>query len=443
MKRLFFLLLIASAWAGCSDGDEPVRSDSGQEVVPPDDVSGVRLFYELTQRRSPKRGVSYNFRLEEDVQLLAPGITWSYNWGPDIAAPQIVSALDNADIAFYPMAWNGSFDSARIRAWRNAHPESEYLLAFNEPNLNDQARMTPQEAAKEWPRLKALAEETGMKLIAPAMNYGTLENYGDPIVWLDEFFSLVPIDGVDGIAIHCYMGTPAAVKSYVQRFYKYGKPIWLTEFCGWEESCIGSSEAQRRYMAQVLGYLEADDRVAAYAWFIPRGSGTETDFPYNSLLSASRPYSLTAAGKLYCLYTSLDREARFAPPEVIPAEQFIACNAGETAGEPGWTAFPDVRPATDATGLLEICDLFAGQWVEYALHIPEGGKRPLYIRYSAPQDTELEIVCGECSERIILPRTGDGNWTTAAPAITLGAGDHPLRLKVVSGRTSLNWLSLR
>lgn len=456
MKRLLPLLLLAAIWTGCAGDDDPIVPDSGQETDPddeqtdpdnggtePDDVSGIRLTYDLTQRRSAKRGVSYTFRSEGDVLLLADGISWSYNWGPDVAGAQIAATLEEHAITFYPMAWNGKYSPERIRAWRAAHPDSEYLLAFNEPNLTDQASMTPQEAAAEWPGLKALADELGMKLVAPAMNYGTLEGYGDPIVWLDEFFSLVPVDDVEGIAIHCYMGTPSAVKSYVQRFYKYGKPIWMTEFCGWEKNNIGSIEAQRRYMAQVVGYLEADEHVAAYAWFIPRGSGTESTFPYNPLLTSTAPYYRTVLGELYCNYTSLDRSARFAPQEVIPAEQFVACHATETAGESGWTAFPDVQPTTDATGILELADLYINQWVEYAVSLPAGGSRPLYLRYTAPQDTVVEIACGAYAEQFTLAKTGDGNWQTVSLSVAPEAGDQELRLKVVSGRLNLNWLSLR
>ena len=54
------------------------------------------------------------------------------------------------------MAWNGAYSAARIRAWLDAHPESRYLLGFNEPNFYDQARMTPAEAPLHGQPSKAL-----------------------------------------------------------------------------------------------------------------------------------------------------------------------------------------------------------------------------------------------------------------------------------------------
>lgn len=417
--------------AGCSAADPAEGPDKTETPN-----------YRNTQSRSAKRGVSFSFKTEEEVSQLAPGICWSYNWGPDVPTPQIAAALDRNEIVFCPMAWNGRYDAARIRAWKAAHPQSAFLLAFNEPNLNDQARMTPQEAAAEWPQLKALADELGMKLIAPAMNYGTLNGYGDPIVWLDEFFSLVPIDDVAGLAIHCYMGSPAALKSYVQRFYKYGKPIWMTEFCAWEKN-ITSLESQRRYLAQVLGYMEADDHVAAYAWFIPRGGGTVNTYPYNPLLTNDNPAALTELGTLYCNYTSMDRTLRFLPGEAIPAEHFVACNASSSASSEEWVAFPDVRPATDPGGILELYELFFNQWVEYLVRVSDTAEGSLSIRYSAPVDTQVEITCGAVTRLVTLPQTGNGIWTTGSYPLAPAAGDHTLRLKIVSGVASLNWLSIR
>ena len=60
------------------------------------------------------------------------------------------------------------------------------ILAYNEPNLTDQANMTPTRASELWPNLVAVAEKLGMRLTSPAMNYGTLAGYSDPEVWLDD-----------------------------------------------------------------------------------------------------------------------------------------------------------------------------------------------------------------------------------------------------------------
>ena len=87
--------------------------------------------------------------------------------------------------------------------------------------------MTPSKAAELWPSVVDLAKELNLKLVSPAMNYGTLAGYSDPIKWLDEFFAQpgVSIDDIDAISIHCYMANPQALRNYVAMFYKYNKPI--------------------------------------------------------------------------------------------------------------------------------------------------------------------------------------------------------------------------
>lgn len=438
MKFWSIALACALCIAGCENEDKGGSGSSTTEQ----DVSGIRLSYDIKQARSNKRGVSFNFQFAEDVELLGKGISWSYNWGPQQGGASVVESMVAHDIRFYPMAWNGYFNDNRIREWKQSHPETEYILAFNEPNLTDQANMTPQEAAEQWPRLVALAQELDMKLIAPAMNYGTLANYHDPIKWLDEFFSIVPISDVDGIAIHCYMASPSALKSYVQRFYKYDLPIWLTEFCAWENS-IGDAKAQGRFMSQTLGYLESDPHVAGYAWFIPRGSADENTYPYYALLTKTQPLSLTYLGEIYTYFSSFDKSTYYAPEEVIPAESFRECNASASATESTWEQYINLQPTTDVTGILEINDMFNNQWVEYGLSSPDGAERALWIRYSAPSDSVIEFKLGDDIVRHTFPATGDGVWRTERVYITPPQGESVLRIGVMLGRISLNWLSLR
>ena len=151
MKRLW--IVATAIIVGMVACEERVPSDSGTK--PEEDVSGIRLNYEIRQERSAKRGVSFNFQFVEDVELMSKGVSWSYNWGPAQGGASIVESMVANDMRFYPMAWNGSFSESRIREWKEAHPDTEYILAFNEPNLTDQAHMTPQAAAEHWPRLVA------------------------------------------------------------------------------------------------------------------------------------------------------------------------------------------------------------------------------------------------------------------------------------------------
>ena len=155
-------------------------------------------------QKSPKRGVSFDFKKIDDLPLLSPAISWSYNWGNDQNASAALW-FDTNEMDFCPMCWNNSYSADKIREYVKEHPNTKYLLGFNEPNLTDQCNMTPSQAAQYWPQVVALAKELNLSLVSPAMNYGTLAGYHDPVKWLDEFFALperiktMLLEGVDAV----------------------------------------------------------------------------------------------------------------------------------------------------------------------------------------------------------------------------------------------------
>ncbi|MET0401999.1 MAG: glycosyl hydrolase, partial [Cystobacter sp.] len=138
--------------------------------------------------KSAKRGIAFDIATPEDLAALSPGVSWWYNWSPRPHQNVPTDFRSRHGMDFIPMLWNGNFDAASIEAHLKAHPEIQHLLLLNEPNLKDQARMTPEEAARLWPRYESVAANTGVKLVGPGMNWGTLEGYSDPVVWLDAFY---------------------------------------------------------------------------------------------------------------------------------------------------------------------------------------------------------------------------------------------------------------
>lgn len=388
--------------------------------------------------KSKKRGVSYSFAFEDDIHLLAPSISWSYNWGPDVVG--INNTLFNQyGLDFYPMAWNGNYDANRIRAYKALNPQCEYILAFNEPNLTDQCNYTPQQAAEHWPALKALADELDMKIVAPAMNYGTLPNYGDPIVWLDEFFTLVPLEDVDAIAIHCYMGAASALKSYVERFYKYGKPIWMTEFCAWEKH-ISSVDAQINFMNEAIAYMEADPNVEKYAWFIPRASGPVDSYPYMQLLTKEQPFQLSELGKVFSGLSSWDKSVWLSADNHILPNTYSALSMQQSIGEQGLLPIPHLKPTTDGAGVLQMTDFYTGQWVEYQLEIA----KPVHsfkLRYATMQNTKLELSAnGELLAQMDFTSAEKPDmWRSCTIPVELSKGRYTIRLTITAGNLSYNW----
>ena len=398
----------------------------------------VVLTYENMQQKSPKRGVSFNFSTlpEQDCALLGPACTWSYNWSGNIPAAKVEAEFSKYGMEFIQMAWNDIYNPDNFRNYKKAHPEARYILAFNEPNLTDQAEMTPAQAASHWPALKALAAELGMKLISPAMNYGTLAGYNDPWKWLDEFFAQpgVSIDDVDGIAIHCYMGSAAAVKNYVEGFKKYGKPIWLTEFCAWDSKNI-SADNQMKYMVETINYLESDPDIFRYAWFIPRGNG-EAEC-HNSLLTSPSGFgntsvSLTDLGRVFVDMSTFDKSLYYSPGQLIPAEHYVAVNGAV-----------HLKPSSDNVGLLELNDLVSGTWAEYQIDVPSAGEYVLEARYSAYRDSEIVFTFGDGTAVPVEMSNTASVWETVSATVSLGAGNQIFRVAGNSGASpSLNWFRL-
>ena len=354
-----------------------VAGDTLGNITPGEDVAGAVQYLP----KSRKRGVSFNFTIEDDI----------------------------------------------------------HLLAFNEPTLTDQCNYTPQQAAEHWPALKALADELDMKIVAPAMNYGTLANYGDPIVWLDEFFTLVPLDDVDAIAIHCYMGSASALKSYVERFYKYDKPIWMTEFCAWEQH-ISNVQAQMNFMSEAIAYMEADPKVEKYAWFIPRTNGGLDSYPYMQLLTKTQPFQLSELGQVFAGLSSLDKSVWLSTQNYILPNTYSAVNSQESIGQDGLLSIPHLRPTTDSSGELQLADFSANQWVEYQIDAHKQ-LSVLRVRYASYANAELEIsLDGEKIADGAFERTGDASvWNTAEIPVDVPQGKHTLRVTVKSASLYINW----
>lgn len=410
-KNLYMAFLCMIALVGCG----------GQEPTPP--ASSV-----VTQLpRSAKRGVAFNFSQAEDLPLLTDAISWDYNWGNDqnsLAA----TWMDEEGVDFCPMCWSNNYNADRIRAYVKAHPKTQYLLGYNEPNLTDQARMTPSQAAAQWDKVVALAKELNLKLVSPAMNYGTLSGYSDPIKWLDEFFSLVNTDDIYAISIHCYMASPQAVKDYISRFYKYNKPIWLTEFCAWEEYAIHSEEDQMKYMCQVLNYLEQDTHVERYAWFIPRA---KAGYPYMQLLTSIQPYELTYAGKVYCGFSSFDKSVWLKANALVRASDYVGVS----------TENVQVRPSTDGEGLM--LNVFAsGQAVDYQVFVEENSSQ-LLVRYAGGEGNMVIWLDGDPVALIPLEATGSmSTWKTQSFPVNIPSGKHLLRVEMQEGVINLAWLQM-
>jgi hypothetical protein len=251
--------------------------------------------------KSAKRGIAYDMADPLDFAALSPGVSWWYNWSaqPNSMVPMNYVAQYRMD--FYPMLWNGNYDAQAVETYLTSNPGIKYLLVLNEPNIVSQANLTPQQAAALWPGFEAIAAQTGVKIVGPAMTWGTMPGYTDPVVWLDAFIAAYQVANdnrepqIDYLAFHWY---DYGLAQQLDRLTKYGKQIWVTEFANWHSQDDGSQidtlAKQEAQMTDMVATCESRSDVFRYAWFTGRIS---PDPHFSSLLG--NPGELTALGQLY------------------------------------------------------------------------------------------------------------------------------------------------
>lgn len=252
--------------------------------------------------KSVKRGVAYDLADPGDLAALAPGVSWWYRWALKPASSVPADYRSRYDMDFIPMLWNGNFNEAEVVAFLQANPHIKYLLLLNEPNLTDQANMTPRQAAQLWPRYEAVAASTGVQLVGPAMTWGTLPGFADPVVWLDAFHAEYRAANsgreprIDYLAFHWY---DYGLNEQLDRLTKYGKPFWVTEFANWHSNNDGaqidSVTRQKAQMTEMVAVCESRSDVFRYAWFT--GRWPDEANRHTSLLGAAG--ELTELGEHY------------------------------------------------------------------------------------------------------------------------------------------------
>jgi len=287
IKYIFYVLLVVLLVACGKEDSAPTQ--------PPDPPTQIE--------KSQKRGLAYNLTNSADLDTLKSGVSWWYNWYFKTDAPS--GYYSNYQMEFIPMLWGGNSDNdyIQVKNFILAHPEVDYLLVLNEPNLTDQANQTPAQAAVEWVKyekvISDLAEEDRtIYLVGPAMNWGTMTDYWDPVVWLDAFYDAYRAANenrdphIDYLAFHWY---DYGLASQLDRLKKYGKKIWITEMANWNAQ-INSYQKQAEQMTEMVSICESRDDVFRYAWFIGRGSLPDARYTY---LFTPTPGELTLLGNLY------------------------------------------------------------------------------------------------------------------------------------------------
>ena len=242
-----------------------------------------------TTTKSAKRGIAYDLLTAADFTALKSGVSWWYNWAVGTGAP--AGATSTYGLEYIPMSWNGNniASGGQVDTYLSAHPECKYLLVMNEPNFLDQANKNIAEVVALWPQIEAMAQKHGVKIVGPALNWGTVNtaaNPSDPIVWLDGFFAQYRANygkeaQLDAIAFHWYdyglVGGGTGFLDSPSKLPKYGKKVWVTEFANWHTTNDGAQmdtiAKEKEQMRQWVSFMETHDIVERYSWFTGRQPG--------------------------------------------------------------------------------------------------------------------------------------------------------------------------
>ncbi|GAA5953430.1 hypothetical protein JCM3765_005038 [Sporobolomyces pararoseus] len=204
-----------------------------------------------------RKGIGYNkAALTEQLD-----ICWAYNWD------STGGGLKDG-VMYIPMLWG----SKKLDGWEAAVDTAitngaTHILGFNEPDLTEQANLSPSAAASVWSSAMEPLATKNVKLVSPAVSNGVLTADGKPmgVPWMLEFLEACKDCTIDAVALHWY--DAASNLEYFQKYVeqahaKLSKPIWLTEFMG-----TGSAQDQASFISSSVEWLEKQDYVEAYAAF--------------------------------------------------------------------------------------------------------------------------------------------------------------------------------
>ncbi len=296
--------------------------------------------------------------------------------------------------------------------------------------------MTPSAAAAQWPRLEAIANEFNLKIVAPAVNYcGSCvqENgitYTDPYKYLDDFFVACPDCRVDYIAVHCYMNTVSALQWYINGFKKYNRPVWLTEFAGWEQNGnINKVDDQINFMIGAVDFIESEPSIYRYSWFIGRGSGIYT-YPYIDLLGSNG--KLTVLGEIYKQMPVHDDNHLVNIPGTIEAEAYNKMSGIL------------IEKTADDSGFANVGYINAGDWLEYKINVLQSENYDIKFRIASTKSSGFQILIdGSNALSQSVPNTnGWQNWSTVSNKLNLISGEHTIRLVANSDGFNINWIQI-
>jgi len=443
MKYIYLFIIVSLLFIGCKDNVignfDPIDEPNQVEETTYD-----------------KKGVAFTYKNETwSTRISRLQAHWHYSWGLELQPTRPTG------VEYVPMFWgqwspndnNIDYIEGLVDAG-----DINYVLGFNEPDREDQADMTVQEAIELWPRLEVL----DIPLVSPAPANWDRE-------WMKNFMNQVEENNlrVDYVAIHWY-GAPNAgnfIKMLRNVYDLYERPIWITEFAvaDWQANSLAdnrySKEQVLDFMKTVLPQMDKLPFVYRYSWYNGNPNGRVLG---NSVLFDEND-ELTELGQFYANHTpNLDAgpgddswhsgsddngdgdgdgdgdgnqgDLLFS----IEAEDANLTNAGVTAMAAGCSN-------KSGTGIIFMQGLEEGEGDRELkisdIDIETAGTYDLEITYFAKADTQIEVIVNQQDP---IVETGfdtpgfcfETSSSTVTIQIELEAGTNELIFSPVQGEQS-------
>ncbi|SEP02873.1 Por secretion system C-terminal sorting domain-containing protein [Flavobacterium sp. CF108] len=381
--------------------------------------------------QSPKRGIAYGNNSTADLLALKPGISWWYNWG-SLPENDVNANYATLGVEYVPMIW-GKLSDAEVQNFINRiKPGAKYLLAFNEPNFNDGARLTPQEAVNAWVNVEKVAAAKNLEIVSASPAFNGPDNYGgysSPTAWHDQFFLLCPDCKVDYIAFHTYDSSSGAVIGVTGLLKKYNRPVWVTEFA----NRVIQSEADKiAFMKQILNSFENDPDIYRYSWFTGRVPAEWTDMLEGQLLSPASGV-LKPIGTEY-INVSYTTKKLNVPGRITANQHYRRKGTG-------------LQNTTDSGTGQNVCFIDSGDWNEFMLNVANAGTYNLTFRVASPTvPGKFDILVNDVVVKTDETFPVTGGYQTYADkvvnGVTLPKGEVYLKIKFKSSDMNFNYIDV-
>ncbi|WP_406843965.1 glycosyl hydrolase [Flavobacterium soyae] len=382
-----------------------------------------------TFAQSPKRGIAYGNNSTADLLALKPGISWWYNWG-SLPENDVNANYQTLGVEYVPMVW-GKISDAEVQVFIDRiKPGAKYLLAFNEPNFNDGARLTPQEAVNAWVNVEKISAAKNLEIVSASPAYNGPDNYGgysDPVAWHNQFFLLCPNCKVDYIAFHTYDNSAGSVIGVTGNLKNFNRPVWVTEFAN---RVIQSETDKISFMKQIVNSFENDPDIYRYSWFTGRVPSNWTDMLEGQLLSLT-------SGILKPIGTTYINESFTAKKMNVPGR--ITANKHYRRKGTG------LQNTTDSGTGQNVCFIDSGDWNEFMLNVANAGSYNLTFRVASPAiPGKFDILVNDIVVKTDETFPVTGGYQTYADkvvnGVTLPKGEVYLKIKFKSNDMNFNYI---